>query len=137
MSNRAFTLVELLVVVAILAILAGVALSQYSAYKNRARAKDLISLAGACIHEILAYCTTDADFSSPQDLENCRSRNATRWLETVSFNATPPFSSFSCNQTFTVTASARLKGTGLTYAVSCTYDVQEKAISCTGAQKVP
>ncbi|HFC97597.1 MAG TPA: prepilin-type N-terminal cleavage/methylation domain-containing protein, partial [Thermosulfurimonas dismutans] len=37
-KEKGFTLVELMIVIAIIAILAAVAISQYSAYKNKAKA---------------------------------------------------------------------------------------------------
>ena len=137
MISKGFTLVELMMVMAILAILAGVAITQYASYKNKIKAKDLITLAGACVQEILAHCVTDGNFSDPAALENCRTRNGTMWLDTISFTADPPFSSFSCNRTFAVTASAKIKGTDITYRATCIYDVSKEDISCSGPKEAP
>ena len=132
MRLKAFTLVELMIVMAILAILAGVAISQYSAYKNQARAKDLIALAAGCAHEILSQCTVDPGFTSPSILENCRSRNATLRLGTINFVLPSPFS---CNRTFTVIAYAQVQGTSIVYQANCTYDNIKKDIFCFGPSK--
>lgn len=123
-------MVELIVVMAILAILVGVAISQYSSYKNRVKAKDLITMASACVHEIVAHCESDTNFSQPQTLENCQGRNATGWLTNISFNATPSFFNFSCNRTFTITATGQIKNSSVWYQTQCTYNATRQEIYC-------
>ncbi|MFN7065370.1 MAG: type IV pilin protein [Aquificaceae bacterium] len=59
--KRAFTLVELLVVVAILAILAGIATPQYIKYNRKALAISYaLPLARACMADIASYCSSKA-----------------------------------------------------------------------------
>ncbi len=132
MKLKAFTLVELMIVMAILAILAGMAVSQYSTYKHKAQAKDLVTLAAGCVHEIVAQCAVDPTFSSPSSLENCRSRNATAYLDPVNFLLP---SSFSCNRTFSVVAYATVHGTTVVYQANCTYDKANHNIFCSGPEQ--
>ena len=60
---RAFSLIELVVVIAIVSILTAVAFSQYTAYKKRAKGKDLILRARACAQQIVAECEVGGENS--------------------------------------------------------------------------
>ena len=71
MSKSGFTLIELIIVIAILAILAGMAVIPFTYYIRKAKAKELVNFARAYIKETVSYCISDPNFSDFNNLENC------------------------------------------------------------------
>ena len=117
MRKKGFTLIELMVVIAIIAILAAVALTSYKAYQQKAKAKELITLARACAQEIVAECMVRNDISW-KDLGACP-ENATVSGETASRSG-----NINCNGTSYVAYTA----TNLGYLANCTITTDE--ITC-------
>jgi len=126
MRKKGFTLIELMVVIAIIAILAAIALTAYRAYIRKAQAKELITLARACLQEAVAECATNPEGVVVENLESCQlSSLETHYFSGISLDKSP-----SCED-FTTTVSATLKGAGgTTYQVTCLYDVTNQDISC-------
>jgi type IV pilus assembly protein PilA len=53
--QKGFTLIELMIVVAIIGILAAIAIPAYSDYTERAKVSELVTMASACKASVTAY----------------------------------------------------------------------------------
>ena len=126
MRKKGFTLIELMVVIAIIAILAAIALTSYRAYIRKAKAKELVTFARACIQETIAQCMTDSN-TDPSTLDACQDPDDTEYITGI--DITPPAD---CSD-FDVTVTGTVDG--VTYEVECTYDNATDDVICSAPQR--
>ena len=131
MRKKGFTLVELMVVIAIIAILAAVALTAYRSYIKKAQAKELVTLARACIQEVISECAVRGAAPALTNLESCNpSERTTKYLSNISISGTP-----ACDTNFSIEVTGKTITGGDTFKVTCSYDNTNKDISCTSPVK--
>ncbi|MCS7083441.1 MAG: prepilin-type N-terminal cleavage/methylation domain-containing protein [Aquificaceae bacterium] len=91
-KGGAFTLVELLVVLAIIAILASIATSQYLSYMAKARISSYaLPLARTCFAEIVSYCTSEGTDGAVNisSLSNCSNTQTAGGMVIINFQTQP------------------------------------------------
>ncbi|SFM82425.1 type IV pilin protein [Thermodesulforhabdus norvegica] len=117
LQSGGFTLVELMIVVGIIAILTAVAMIPFNYYKNKARSKDLVGFARACVMEARVSCDTnpDADLSG---LSACNFSGTGPHLTSVRVSGDG-----SCDS-FTATAEG-VTESGQTCSSLCTFETGE------------
>jgi len=133
MRKKGFTLVELMVVIAIIAILAAIALTSYRAYIRKAQAKELVTIARACIQEAISECHVRGQAPQLNELESCNPAQAerqTHYLREIVIEGAP-----NCGGDFDITATAAVAAGG-NFRVTCSYNFNQQDVSCTAPQRI-
>ena len=123
---------ELIIAIAIIAILAGLAVISYSSYINKAKAKDLITLARVCAHEALAECIANENGSVKWEaLEACSVNQQAFGPYLTNATVYHPEDDTSCGSlsSANVTACGYISSIPAHYRVTCSFDA-EKNLSC-------
>jgi len=71
MKHNGFTLIELMIVVAVVGVLAAIALPQYQLYTMRAKAAELVGFAQDCKTRVTEYYTTNGTFPTSDEDAGC------------------------------------------------------------------
>jgi len=107
-AKKGFTLIELMIVVAILGILAAIAIPTYMDYTKRAKVSEAISLLSGVANAIAEYHTSQGQM--PTSLDDVGGRKTSRYVADMSLGT----SESSDNSTrLSVTATLREIGTGV------------------------
>lgn len=78
--QKGFTLIELMIVVAIIGILAAVALPAYQDYTTRAKVSECVTAIAACKSSVTEYFSSQNEFPSDADEAGCGT-NTTQYCE--------------------------------------------------------
>jgi type IV pilus assembly protein PilA len=84
--QKGFTLIELMIVVAIIGILAAIALPAYSDYTNRAKISELIVAGSACKNSVSEFFQTQGVLPTTLTEAGCAS-NATKYAGALTYTA--------------------------------------------------
>ena len=87
-TQKGFTLIELMIVIAIIGILAAVALPAYSDYTNRAKMSEVILAASGCRTEITEIVQTSTNLPTTLGCEKAPTGGVSKYVEEIAVSAT-------------------------------------------------
>ena len=85
-AQKGFTLIELMIVIAIIGILAAIAIPAYQDYTTRAKVTELITAGAACKTSVAEYYQSTGGLPADLDASGCSS-NATTYVDSTDVTA--------------------------------------------------
>ena len=86
-AQQGFTLIELMIVVAIIGILAAIAIPAYQDYINRAKVTEIVTAADSCKTSVAEYFQTLGTLPKSVSVAGCAS-NTTQYITSTSIDST-------------------------------------------------
>jgi len=86
-AQKGFTLIELMIVVAIIGILAAIAIPAYSDYTKRSKVTELVTAGSACKASVSEYYQAEGVYPANDDQSGCNVTGTTKYVASLAVTA--------------------------------------------------